>query len=174
EIEGYDIVEEKLPGNSEGTMSKEEIEVRYYYIKKTKVIVEYIDKKTGNKLTEDVVINGHEGDNYMSENKNFEGYDFVEKTDNTSGKMTREDIVVKYYYDKKPEEIVVKVPENPQPENTEKPSKPADNNNNHKPINTPNTGDNLPVIAVGTISLVIFINILQIIILNIKKKKQDR
>ena len=174
EIEGYDIVEEKLPGNSEGTMSKEEIEVRYYYIKKTKVIVEYIDKKTGNKLTEDVVINGHEGDNYMSESKNFEGYDFVEKTDNTSGKMTREDIVVKYYYDKKPEEIVIKVPENPQPENTEKPSKPADNNNNNKPINTPNTGDNLPVIAIGTISLVIFINILQIIILKIKKKKQDR
>ena len=63
-FEGYDLVEEKLPSNSKGTMKVDPVEVTYYYIYKSKVTAEYIDKTTGNRLTEDEIQDGHEGDNY--------------------------------------------------------------------------------------------------------------
>ena len=53
-------------------MKVEPVEVIYYYIYRSKVTSEYIDKNTGNKLTEDVIQNGHEGDKYTTERKTFE------------------------------------------------------------------------------------------------------
>ena len=110
EFEEYDIVEERIPENAEGTMTKEEIEVKYYYIRKAEVIVEYIDKETGEKISEllelpeNKVVNeseeitylevdstehiyGHEGDEYETKEKVFENYKLVEKTENTKGYM---------------------------------------------------------------------------------------
>ena len=66
EFEGYDIVEEKMPTNAEGTMTKEKIEVNYYYIRKTTVRVEYIDVTTNEKIVEDAIIKNHEGDQYKA------------------------------------------------------------------------------------------------------------
>ena len=63
-------------------MTEEEIEVNYYYEKQAKVKVEYIDKQTGNKLDEEE-IQGHVGDSYETEEKQFEGYDLVEKPSNS-------------------------------------------------------------------------------------------
>ena len=103
QFEGYDLVTDKLPDNSKGTMTEEEIVVNYYYKKKAKVIVEYIDKLTGEKIIEDVSINGHIGDEYSSEEKVFDGYDLVEKPVNGKGEMTEDEIVVKYYYQRKAE-----------------------------------------------------------------------
>ena len=109
EFEGYDLVEEKLPTNSTGEMTKEVIEVKYYYIKKASVRVEYIDKETNEKLTEDVIINGHENDEYKTEEKEFKGYNLIETPENAEGKMTitenedgtyNTEIVVRYYYEK--------------------------------------------------------------------------
>lgn len=92
-----------LPTNRTGTMTEEEIEVNYYYIKRTTVRVEYIDKLTGEKITEDEIMQGHVGDSYETEEKEFDGYDLVEKPSNRTGKMTEEEIVVKYYYERKAE-----------------------------------------------------------------------
>ena len=97
-FEGYDLVEEKLPTNAKGTMKVEPVEVIYYYIYKTKVTAEYVDKNTGNKLAEDEVQNGHEGDNYITERKTFDDYKLVEVPANADGSMTKEDIKVTYYY----------------------------------------------------------------------------
>ena len=97
-FEGYDLVEEKLPTNSQGKMTIEPIEVIYYYIYKTKVTAEYIDKITGEKLTEDVITQGHEADDYQTERKKFDDYKLIEVPKNADGKMTKEDITVTYYY----------------------------------------------------------------------------
>ena len=97
-FEGYDLVEEKLPTNSKGKLTIEPIEVIYYYIYKTKVTAEYIDKITGEKLTEDVITQGDEADDYQTERKKFDDYKLIEVPENADGKMTKEDITVTYYY----------------------------------------------------------------------------
>ena len=158
ELEGYDIVEEKLPVNAEGEMKGETIVV-YYYIRKANVVVEYIDKATGEKL-KDIVpetsaekdstekIEGHEGDKYETVEKTFKNYKLVETTNNTKGEMkvtTKPDgtveitTYVKYYYekveDKKPDEK----PKDPvKPEEPSNPNKPNDNKPNEEKPSTPN------------------------------------
>ena len=97
-FDGYDLVEDRLPSNAKGTMKVEPVEVIYYYIYRSKVTSEYIDKNTGNKLTDDVVQKGHEGDNYTTERKTFDDYKLVEVPSNADGSMTKEDIKVTYYY----------------------------------------------------------------------------
>ena len=78
-------------------MTIEEIEVIYYYAQNTKVTVNHIDKNTGEKL-ETIVQTGKVGDNYTSEAKDFTGYVLVEKPTNESVIMTKEEIVLNYYY----------------------------------------------------------------------------
>ncbi len=53
EFKGYDVVESRLPQNSEGTMTREEIVVKYYYIRKVNVTVQYLEENTNNKLEPD-------------------------------------------------------------------------------------------------------------------------
>ena len=91
-----------LPTNAKGEMTEEQTVVNYYYIKQAKVKVEYIDKQTGEKLDEEE-IQGHVGDEYTTEEKEFDGYDLVERPSNSTGEMTEEEIVVKYYYARKAE-----------------------------------------------------------------------
>ena len=97
-FDGYDLVEDKLPTNAKGKMTPDPIEVIYYYKHQAKVTAEYIDKVTGDKLTEDVVQNGHEKDKYTTDRKKFDDYKLVEVPENADGEMTKDDIVVKYYY----------------------------------------------------------------------------
>ena len=103
EFDNYELVKDKLPTNSKGQMTEEEIEVIYYYKQQAKVRVEYIDKQTGEKLTEDEIIKGYVGDEYETEEKQFDGYELVEKPSNGKGEMKKEEIVVKYYYERKAE-----------------------------------------------------------------------
>ena len=108
EFEGYDLVKENedgnnmLPTNAKGTMSEDEIEVIYYYKKIATVKVEYIDKQAGKKLDEGT-IKGHIGDNYETEEKQFDGYELEEVPNNSKGKMEEEEILVQYYYKRKTE-----------------------------------------------------------------------
>ena len=95
---GYDLVEERLPSNAQGTMKVDPIEVIYYYIYRTKVTAKYIDRATGSNLTPDVVQDGHEGDAYVTERKTFDDYKLVEVPVNADGAMTKDDITVTYYY----------------------------------------------------------------------------
>ena len=100
EFEGYELVKDRLPENSKGQMTEEQQEVIYYYKKLAKVKVQYIDKKTGEILDKEE-IEGHVGDSYETTEKEFDGYDLVEKPSNDKGEMTEEEIVVKYYYQRK-------------------------------------------------------------------------
>ena len=109
---GYDLVKNKLPSNASGTMGEDVVTVNYYYIKKAVLEVNYIDRATGNPLT-DKVVDGtkHEGDSYTTEQKSFAEYDLVEAPTNASGTMqvetdsqgniTNNKTVVTYYYAKK-------------------------------------------------------------------------
>lgn len=97
-IDGWDIVKEVCE-NQIGSMSKNEINVKLYYIKKTRVVVEYREVGVDKKIADDVVINGHEGDSYKAEQKDIENFNFVKSTQNTSGDMTKEEIKVIYYYE---------------------------------------------------------------------------
>ena len=112
EFEGYDLVEERLPENAEGSMGVEKIEVSYYYIRKTTVRVEYIDVITNEKIIEDTIINNHEGDNYQTERKVIENYILIEDRlpENEEGitvvtkdenEVINSEIVVRYYYIRK-------------------------------------------------------------------------
>ena len=102
-------------------MTKELIEVKYYYIRKTTVKVEYIDRNTGENIKEvekqddkieiekesTEIIEGHEGDFYQTEEKIFEDYVIIEKPENIQGEMkviidengeVITETVVRYYY----------------------------------------------------------------------------
>ena len=77
--------------------------IKIYYIRKdAKVIVKYLEKDTNEVLDESAnyIINGKVFDEYETEQKEFEGYTFVESTNNTIGTMTENEIEVIYYYKK--------------------------------------------------------------------------
>ena len=97
-FEGYDLLTDRLPENNVGKMKEEVTEVIYYYNPRAKVNVKYIDKESNEPLTEDVVINGHVNDDYISENKEFPGYIFVETVGDTSGKLKKDNDDIIYYY----------------------------------------------------------------------------
>lgn len=144
EYEGYDLVEEKQPTNAEGTMSKDVVEVKYYYVRRTKVVVEYIDKETGEVVKETVEIRGHEGDEYLVEEQEIEGYKLVkeEYPENTKGTMdvtVNEDgtvvttTYVRYYYEKVGQTDQPDLPDLPEepkdpvePEKPQEPEKPEE------------------------------------------------
>ena len=118
EIEGYDLVEEKMPENRKGIMTKERIIVEYYYARKAEVIVEYRNKLTNEKILEinpetqgeedsTEIIEGHIGDKYETERKEFAGYELVEIPENAKGTMEGKETKVIYYYVQKAGEVIV-------------------------------------------------------------------
>ena len=97
EVEGYTLVES--PEIMTGTFAEEEQEKVYYYARNTKVIVKYLEKdEEAQSLAEETIIEGYEGKEYTSEQKEIENYTFVESTNKTQGTMTREELEVVYYY----------------------------------------------------------------------------
>jgi hypothetical protein len=73
----------------------------------TTVRVQYINLITNEKMTDDIIINGYEGKEYVTEQKTFEGYELTGTPENARGIMKvteKEDgskvteLVVKYYY----------------------------------------------------------------------------
>ena len=113
----YELVEEKLPENSTGTIEKYDEskpqEVIYYYrLKPAKVIVNYLEKdgdsddSNNQVLSEPEQIDGHIDDKYNTDTDhrketisyNGKTYTLVENSKNTEGRMTVEDIKVTYYY----------------------------------------------------------------------------
>jgi len=97
EVEGYTLVES--PEKMTGTFEEEPREKVYYYAKNSKVIVKYLEKdEEAQSLAEETIIEGYEGKEYTSEQKEIENYTFVESTNKTQGTMTREELEVVYYY----------------------------------------------------------------------------
>ncbi len=111
----YDLVKERYPENAEGKMTIEQIIVNYYYIGQAKVVVNHIDIDTNGKLSDEEVIEGHEGDKYNTEPKDMKYYKLVEEKlpENVTGTMSMETTIdengnrivnnttyVNYYYRK--------------------------------------------------------------------------
>ena len=113
EIPNYDFV--RVEGQTEGELVVDTIEVTYIYKKiPAKVIVQYLEKddtpddNTDNVvLAEQEIIEGFSGDSYSTERKEIENFKLSgEIPANAEGVMTREDIYVIYYYERKPSGIV--------------------------------------------------------------------
>ena len=100
-VDGYKLVE--VPAKADGTMTKEEIDVTYYYVHTSGgVIVNHLDVKTGKQLKDESKIEGYEGDPYETHEENIPGYELVQDRypDNAKGTMTIDEIPVNYYYAK--------------------------------------------------------------------------
>ncbi len=121
EFDKYELVEgDKLPTNAQGTMTEEDIIVTYYYTKKrAKVEVSYLEKETNKKLAKTEIIEGYDGDNYETVQKDIPFYKFVEIVGNKTGVMevkvirdgdqeiVNDTIKVIYYYEAVPFDIKV-------------------------------------------------------------------
>ena len=70
-IPGYEL--SKIDGETEGKINSDNIKVTYYYKKQVNMVVKHIDITT-NKLLDEEIISGLEGDKIEVESKNFEGY----------------------------------------------------------------------------------------------------
>ena len=111
DIPNYDFV--RVEGQTEGELTEEVIEVTYIYKKiPARVIVQYLEKddtpedNTDNVvLAEQEIIEGFSGDSYITTRKEIENFQ-VTVPENEIGTMTREDIYVIYYYERKPSGIV--------------------------------------------------------------------
>ncbi len=87
---GFDLVETSLPDNAEGHMSVSAIEVKYYYARKTQLIIKHIDVQTNTEIPNSrITINNHRKDNYTTSGKAIAGYKLQEDRlpDNASGVM---------------------------------------------------------------------------------------
>ena len=114
-VPGFELVEERLPENAEGFYTEEPITVNYYYKELAKVIIKYIDAKTGKEI---VIIKegepletreekeGYIGDNYISEEKEIPGYILVKEPDNKTGEMEEAETVIIYTYARKAKVMV--------------------------------------------------------------------
>ena len=100
EFEDYALVQEKLPTNSHGRFTSEPIEVIYYYKKKAKLIVKYLDQHTGEEIAPKEEKNGYEGDDYSLTDKEIKGYTLKKVEGNKIGKYESSEITVIYYYEK--------------------------------------------------------------------------
>ncbi len=69
-------------------------------INKGKVVVHYVEKDTNISLSEDTVLEDFVGKEYNTEEKNIEEYFVSEVIGETSGKYTKDTIVVTYVYEK--------------------------------------------------------------------------
>ena len=111
EIPNYDFV--RVEGQTEGELVEGVIEVTYIYKKiPARVIVQYLEKddtpddNTDNVvLAEQEIIEGFSGDAYITTRKEIENFQAT-IPENEIGTMTREDIYVIYYYERKPSGIV--------------------------------------------------------------------
>ena len=100
-LKEYDLVEE--PSNKEGTFTKEQQIVNYYYTKKKGTItVEYIDKETGEDLIEKIKSTEEIGKEYTTEEKQIPYYKLVEKPENANGTYKLEEQKITYVYEKLP------------------------------------------------------------------------
>ena len=82
-------------------MTADPIDVIYYYKRPAKVIVNYYDIDTKEKLVDEIEIDGHQNDDYTTEQKDIEYYEITKVPENKEGKM-----IVTVTKDENDEEIV--------------------------------------------------------------------
>ena len=102
DIKGYTFV--KVVGEPKGRVVSN-IDIKYFYKKNSKIRVNYIDKKTNEKL-DGSINDGLEGDDFKLEKKKFKNYVFVEGPKESSIKFLDKDVEINYYYIKESDLIV--------------------------------------------------------------------
>lgn len=111
DFEGYTFIRDT--GNTSGIVSRNNIEVIYYYKKNSAgVLTKHIAQVTKEEIYEQEIQNGLEGDDYITHSKNISGYELVLTPTNASGKMEVQQIVVIYEYRKKADVITKYIDEN--------------------------------------------------------------
>lgn len=96
DIPGYKLVEK--PSNASGKYSEEDTLVEYYYeIIKPNLIVKYVDEN-GKELNKPIKSKGVYGEDYATDEKEFEGYELVAIPSNASGTFGEKDVTVTYVY----------------------------------------------------------------------------
>ena len=97
EFENYALT--SIPSNQNGTIGKSDITVIYKYKKiSAGVEIKYIDKKTGQTISDTLYREGNEKDRYTSLALEIDGYELVKIPDNANGEMTVEKTTVIYEY----------------------------------------------------------------------------
>lgn len=109
DISGYEIIKEKLPTNGEGNLSRDNTEVKYFYIRKTRLIIKRIDEKTGLEIVQDEIRNGVQNEYYETEGIELDNYVLDEKKmpengqgqllvkENSDGTVNVDTVVIYYY-----------------------------------------------------------------------------
>ncbi len=173
QISTYELLE--VRGEKEGVFSTDLNEIIYVYkktqektpeqpsIKKECTITVKYQDENGNKLAEDVVIQGYEGEPYKTEEKQISTYELLEVRGEEEGVFSTDLNEIIYVYRK----IQEKTPEQPSSSNTEE----------KKIENKDNTVANSILPRTGTKNLIIILIGASIIILGaisyIKYKKMD-
>ena len=107
EITGYELVVEKMPANQNGTYTKADQTVKYYYKKvKTNINIEYVNEKGEPLSTGDIILGEYE-DPYKTTAKDIQGYELVTTPNNATGNHTDKDQTVSYVYKKKATKVNV-------------------------------------------------------------------
>lgn len=102
---GYTLT--KTPHNATGTMTTEPITVTYVYsLNDSSVLVKYIDTD-GNKLSDDLLIQGKVFDVYKTAAKTIYGYTLTAAPENAEGMMGVAQTLVEYVYELKPASVLV-------------------------------------------------------------------
>ena len=113
DIPNYDFV--RVEGETQGELVEDVIEVTYIYTKiPGRVIVQHLEKddtledNTNNiVLAPEEIIEGFSGDSYETQRQAIANYKEAEpEPENSTGVMTRGDIYVTYYYERKPSGII--------------------------------------------------------------------
>ena len=98
-ISGYELTRHN--GIESGITTTQDVEVTYYYKKKSQITVKYLDKYTNIKVANEELLNGLEGENYTTTQKDVEGYVYDSISGSSNGKYQAEPITIQYYYIKK-------------------------------------------------------------------------
>ena len=93
---GYKYV--RVEGTPKGTFTAETQYVTYYYVRPSKVIVNHVDIDTNARLIGEETKEGFKGDGYTTEQKTFEGYEYVKVEGQPNGTIEEEITYVTYFY----------------------------------------------------------------------------
>ncbi|EOH95236.1 MucBP domain-containing protein [Enterococcus pallens] len=162
-IDGYALVEEKLPSNMKGTFSGEEQVVTFVYkkIEQPTVVAEgtvttnYLDEN-GEPLAPSDTQTGKIGEDYTTTGKTINGYKLVQSKlpENAAGSFTKDPITVNYIYAKQRSSVVsdrtTTVPSNKQ------------SGSNHSSTTYPKTGEQTSMIL--TLAGLIFLSLAGLIV----------
>ena len=98
DINGYTYTTDS--GNTTGTIGRDNVYVTYYYKKITNYTVKYLDYYTKEPIIPDIPLEGVDRQPYTTEQKEFDGYEFVEVIGIPNGLMDSEPQTITYRYKK--------------------------------------------------------------------------